>query len=217
MNNILAIDSSTSVLRVGQMAIDGTVIERQNDDRFRHAEFIFQLIDEVLVESKIKKSSLDGLIVSIGPGSFTGLRVGLSSVKALALALEIPLVGISTFSAIAPRLFGEVGPCQMIIPSRRDEYYAGQIESEKFDNKNITIISTDELAPLAKKNRLLPIDCDLSKIIDDKSSIIQPDQFSLTIADYLNSGKSRLKAAVVDEISQLQPLYIQNFPAKSGK
>jgi tRNA threonylcarbamoyl adenosine modification protein YeaZ len=214
---ILAIDSATSTLRVGLSLPAGEVDTAENNDRFRHAEFIFGLIDQLIKKNKIEKSQLTGIVVSTGPGSFTGLRVGMASVKALAIALNIPLVGISAFAAITGRLYQQFGATSVLIPSRRDEYYYAKIDSPQFDNKNIQVLKTADIESLPDKGNLLPIDFDLYKLQLTGFKIIDPKKFAPTINDLILSGQKTLTASGGQDIARLEPLYIQMFPAKPQK
>jgi len=209
---ILGIDSSTSVLKIGLSLPSGKVMSAENRDRYRHAEFIFKLIDDVLKDNDVSKRQLKGIIVSIGPGSFTGLRVGLATVKALALSLGIPLSGVSSFAGIADRLYRNYGTTVVLIPSRRDEYYSGVIDSNQFDDNNIKLLSTKEIANLNKKQNILGIDFDLRKLDLSGFKIIEPEEFSLRIEDTILYGQKWLEISR-NNISELEPLYIQQFPA----
>jgi tRNA threonylcarbamoyl adenosine modification protein YeaZ len=214
---ILAIDSATSTLRVGLSLPTGQVDTAENHDRFRHAEFIFGLIDKLIKKNKIEKSQLTGIIVSTGPGSFTGLRVGMASAKALAISLKVPLVGISAFAAIADRLYEQFGATSVLIPSRRDEYYHAKINSPQFDNKNIQVLKTADIESLSEKGNLMAIDFDLKKIQLTGFKIIDPKKFAPTIDDLIISGQKTLETLGGQNIAHLEPLYIQMFPAKRQK
>jgi tRNA threonylcarbamoyl adenosine modification protein YeaZ len=214
---ILAIDSATSTLRVGLSRPTGQVDTAENHDRFRHAEFIYGLIDQLIRNNKIEKTQLTGMVVSTGPGSFTGLRVGMASAKALAIALNVPLVGISAFAAIAERLFRQFGPTAVLIPSRRDEYYFAKIDSHQFDNKNIQVLKTADIESLPEKGNLLAIDFDLHKLKLAGFRIIEPDEFTPTIDDLILSGQKMMETTGGHNIARLEPLYIQLFPVKSRK
>ncbi len=214
---ILAIDSATSVLRVGLSLPSGEVYSAENRDRFRHAEFIFKLIDDILKKTDSKKSQLTGIVVSTGPGSFTGLRVGLASAKALALSLKLPLVGVSAFSGIAERLYKQFGRTSVLIPSRRDEYYYAVIDSNRFDNDNIRVLKTAEIETLPEKGKILAIDFDLQKLNLPGFRIINPQEFRPHIEDIIMSAQKRLENSEGDDISGLEPLYIQTFPSGAKK
>jgi len=211
---ILGIDSSTSVLRIGLLMPDGKAIFRENEDRFRHAEFIFGLIDEVLQKGGTDKSALDAIVICTGPGSFTGLRVGMASAKGLASALNIPLVGISTYEALAPSIFGSFGSSAIVIPSGRDEFYFGLVDSEKFDINKIAVIRAGDLLSNVEGRGVFLIDSNFGKI--DIPGIKKID-YSYGITDLIRIGLDRLKTKGGDLLSQLEPYYVQNFPLRKNQ
>lgn len=214
---MLAIDCSTSVLRVGLSLEDGKVACLENRGRYRHAEFIFRLIEDLLRQNGVEKAKLSAIIVSTGPGSFTGLRVGMASAKGMAVSLQIPLIGISTFSAIAGRLFEKFGKTGVIVPSRRDEYYFALIESDKFNDRMIRVATIKEIISLAGDINLLGIDIDTDKKNLLDCQFIEADEFTIGIEDFIFRGQQEFESAATNDISRLEPLYIQKFPAKTGR
>jgi len=212
--NLLAIESSTSVLRVG-LSLSGSRFDfLESHDRFHHAEFIFKLISEVLSRNRVGKEQLEGIIVSIGPGSFTGLRIGMAAAKGLAVALRISVVGVSIFSSNAPRLFEQFGPTGMIVPSRRDEFYLGIVETPVFDDSQISVVRKDDLDAHLKGRPLFPLDFEAVNIDSLTSHIISPDQFSPDMADLFRAGGRKLLETGGEDIERLEPLYIQKFPVR---
>lgn len=124
---ILAIETATIVCGAA-LAVDGTIVcEEQIEQKNVHAENIMRLIDNVIHQSNIAPQQLDAIAVSIGPGSFTGLRIGLSVAKGLCFSLEKPLVAVSTLQALAQRAVNAgVVETPYIVPAldaRRDEVY----------------------------------------------------------------------------------------------
>jgi tRNA threonylcarbamoyladenosine biosynthesis protein TsaB len=71
------------------------------DDEMRHAERLFGVVDEVLAAAKIRREDVEAIACDVGPGSFTGVRVGLASAKGMALGLQIPLIGVCGLAAMA--------------------------------------------------------------------------------------------------------------------
>lgn len=125
--NILGIETATMVCGVALMR-DGTVVSEQwLEERSVHAERLFGLIDAVLQEGGVDPRDLDAIAVSIGPGSFTGLRIGLSAAKGFHLALGKPLIAVPTLVALAQRcvpMFGrDEGHIIAALDARRDEVY----------------------------------------------------------------------------------------------
>src|SRR5207247_617489 len=96
----LAVETST--LAGGAALLDGDLVvgEYVLDIRITHSERLMATIDRLLVDAGWSVRDLEGLAVSVGPGSFTGLRIGLSTVKGLALALAIPIAAVPTLDQI---------------------------------------------------------------------------------------------------------------------
>ncbi|MFI3305052.1 MAG: tRNA (adenosine(37)-N6)-threonylcarbamoyltransferase complex dimerization subunit type 1 TsaB [Rikenellaceae bacterium] len=101
MSLILSIESSTSICSVA-IARDGEVIALRESAQGRdHARLVATYADELLKECSIEQSQLDAVAVSKGPGSYTGLRIGVSFAKGLCYGLQIPLIGVSTLESMA--------------------------------------------------------------------------------------------------------------------
>jgi tRNA threonylcarbamoyl adenosine modification protein YeaZ len=215
-NNLLAIDSSGSTLRVGVSCGD-VVTEQTSTDRFRHAEFIFNLIEKALRESGSRQGDLDGLAVSVGPGSFTGLRVGLAAAKGLALALSLPLIGISTFEAIAGKLYEKCGRVLILIPSRRGEYYVYESSDGPVDIGNITVKKSTEIVSIPGLPPVFMTDPNINDVQLKNIGRVDAADFEVSINHYIAAARNRLVDSGGDDIDRLVPLYIQTFPVKPGK
>ncbi len=215
-NNLLAIDSSGSILRVG-VACGDIVTEETSNDRFRHAEFIFNLIEKTIKESSVKKSDLEGLVVSTGPGSFTGLRVGLAAAKGLALALDLPIIGVTVFEELSKPLNGVCGPTTILIPSRRGEYYMYESSNAAFDAKTIRIIKSAELASLPQDQQVYLTEPNISDPQLKAMNHLTSDDFAVTTGLYIKAGREKLLEFGGDDIDRLVPLYIQTFPVRPRK
>lgn len=99
---ILVLDTATRTPVVAVAAADGTVMaERHWQSRHRHGEELLGRIEEALAEIGAGRRDLTGVVVGTGPGSFTGLRIGLATAKTIAYALAIRIVGVSSTRAIA--------------------------------------------------------------------------------------------------------------------
>jgi tRNA threonylcarbamoyladenosine biosynthesis protein TsaB len=113
--------------------------------RANYAEIILPLIDAVLSRRGLAVGELSGLAISIGPGSFTGLRIGLSTVKGLAYGSETPLVGIPTLRAHAARARGWRGLICSFLDARKNEVYAALFRS---GGVNVDRLTEDFVAPV---------------------------------------------------------------------
>ncbi|NOZ33247.1 MAG: tRNA (adenosine(37)-N6)-threonylcarbamoyltransferase complex dimerization subunit type 1 TsaB [Alphaproteobacteria bacterium] len=115
-----------------------------------HAEIIVSQIEALLAKAGLAYSDIGRLSTTTGPGSFTGLRVGLSVVKALGLALKVPVLGVPTLVALS--LGGpEKQEFLVLVDARRDEFYLQRFSSPGIPANDIQIISrghlTDEIGP----------------------------------------------------------------------
>lgn len=100
MRAVLALDTSGPVTCVA-VSRDGEIFEEENRDLASHAEDLSELVKGVLSKAGVAPAELAGLVVGSGPGSFTGLRIGLGFMKGMALALELPLRAVSSMHAMA--------------------------------------------------------------------------------------------------------------------
>ncbi|HYS17822.1 MAG TPA: tRNA (adenosine(37)-N6)-threonylcarbamoyltransferase complex dimerization subunit type 1 TsaB [Candidatus Binatia bacterium] len=120
---VLAVETST--LSGGAALLDGELVvgEYSLDVRVTHSERLMAAIDRLLSDASWTVADLEGLAVAVGPGSFTGLRVGLSTVKGLALALSIPVAAVPTLDAMAAMLPFAALPVCPVLDARKREVY----------------------------------------------------------------------------------------------
>lgn len=123
---VLAVETST--LAGGVALLDGErlVTEYLLDVRVTHSERLMATIDRVLADARWAAGDLEGLAVAIGPGSFTGLRIGIGTVKGLAFALALPVAAVPTLDAFAAGLPFVALPVCPVIAARRGEVYASR-------------------------------------------------------------------------------------------
>ena len=128
---ILCLETSTTNCSVA-IAVDGEIIALQedNNNKYSHAEKLHSFIDQVLAESGTLKSSLEAIAVSKGPGSYTGLRIGVSAAKGLCFAIDVPLIAIPTLEALAHQAVTENGCIIPMLDARRLEVYAAVFSSD---------------------------------------------------------------------------------------
>jgi tRNA threonylcarbamoyl adenosine modification protein YeaZ len=107
---ILAIDTSAAQCAVALIGAGDPVAERQPMER-GHAEHLFPMIESVLATAGATYSGLSRIAVCTGPGSFTGVRIGVAAARGLALGRGIPVIGISRFEAVAAEAGGPVAVC----------------------------------------------------------------------------------------------------------
>lgn len=131
---ILAISTSSSNASVSLLEDDKLIKELNISDQRTHSEKLMPLIEELLKTTNLQLSQVNLIACDIGPGSFTGIRIGVASVKAMAEAKEIPVVGVSSLEALAYNVRGFDYICS-IIDARNNQVYSAIF------NKNYELIS----------------------------------------------------------------------------
>jgi len=146
-NYILHIETATKVCSVA-LSMNGiqVALKETNSDQFIHGEVLNLYIEEVLIEAKIDIQNLSAISISSGPGSYTGLRIGVSTVKGLCYALGIPLISIPTLEAyfsIAKQTYKDKVICVML-DARRMEVYSQVWRSDGLILKPLSADILDE-------------------------------------------------------------------------
>ncbi|MEJ6792355.1 MAG: tRNA (adenosine(37)-N6)-threonylcarbamoyltransferase complex dimerization subunit type 1 TsaB [Lacinutrix sp.] len=128
---ILNIETSTTNCSVS-LSKNGETLHLKEDysSNYSHAERLHVFIDDTLSNAKIDRSQLNAIAVSKGPGSYTGLRIGVSAAKGLCYALDIPLISISTLEALAHQVKVDNGVVVPMLDARRMEVYSAIFSSE---------------------------------------------------------------------------------------
>jgi tRNA threonylcarbamoyladenosine biosynthesis protein TsaB len=120
---ILAIETATSWQSIAILDENQVVAQREQDASGAHGTLLLPAIDRLLMETRVRLNDLDALACSAGPGSFTGIRVGLATCLGLRAASGLPLVLVPTLEAMAWDVNSSVFPICPIVTSRRGELY----------------------------------------------------------------------------------------------
>src|SRR6056297_505547 len=129
---ILGIDTATKQCSVALSNNEGILASKSGIGRAAHNEKLSGFIDTVMRESEVEYSQLNGIAVNIGPGSFTGLRIGLSTAKGLAFPHDIPILPISAFTILQESAISQESKFLLFIRSHKDNIYY-QIHNSKSD------------------------------------------------------------------------------------
>lgn len=143
---ILALDTSTDACTVSLVGEPGPAHEITIPVRTGHAGSLLPLIDELFSLSPIAKEDIDLIAVGIGPGSFTGIRIGIATAKGLALALDRPLAGVNTLDALARGALPSSLPMMPVIDARKSEIFCALYAPEGSSLTKPLNIRPEELA-----------------------------------------------------------------------
>jgi len=222
---ILALDTSTLVSSVAVAAPEKLLAELTLETRLTHSETLMPHIQQVLAMADLDKKDLEAVAVSIGPGSFTGLRIGLASAKGMAYALDIPLIGVPTMEALAcqcpvpgiyavPLVDAQKGNAYMAVYAWED----GQL----VEKQPVEVLSIDEcLARCGTLDRpvLLLGDAAVKKVAGRKElprgvQIALPHIVMPRAAGTALLGLRRLAAGQVGSVMDMEPVYIRRSEAE---
>ena len=128
---VLGIETSTPTCSVALVDDDRVCAHTMLDLGIHHSAHLFPMIQRVLGDRGVGLSDLDGIAVSSGPGSFTGVRIGAASAKAICMSMGLPLVGVSTLAGLAYSFASEGTPICAMLDARRNQVYIGQYECVK--------------------------------------------------------------------------------------
>ena len=131
MSKILCLETATTNCSVCVAAAGQVIaIKEENTANYSHAEQLHVFIDDVLEEASLKLSDLDAIAVSKGPGSYTGLRIGVSAAKGLCFSLDIPLISIPTLESMANHVILPEGAVVIpVLDARRMEVYSAVFDA----------------------------------------------------------------------------------------
>jgi tRNA threonylcarbamoyladenosine biosynthesis protein TsaB len=157
---ILAFDTATRATTVALELADGERLEARDDpapgERPRHAAALLPLADELLDRAGLGFADLGLLAVGIGPGTFTGLRIGIATARALAQALSIPIVGVSTLQSLALNARGTPGvdTVAAVLDARRGEAFAAAWPIDGLERPERALVRAAAFDPEALAHRL---------------------------------------------------------------
>ena len=126
---ILSVSTSSNIASVAINDNGKNIIELNIDNNKTHSETLIPLLNELFHKSNLKLSDINLIACDVGPGSFTGIRIGIASVKAIAESINIPIVSVSSLEALAYNVDLECNTICSLIDARNNQVYAGIFDS----------------------------------------------------------------------------------------
>jgi tRNA threonylcarbamoyladenosine biosynthesis protein TsaB len=151
--NILAFDTALQGCSVGVCA-HGKVFTKAEPMTSGQGEKLVPMINEVLAEARLTFKEIDAIVTTLGPGAFTGLRIGLSAAKAFGLSLDKPVFGITTLQALALQYAKErsqAHPLAVILESKREDFYFQTFSNDAKPDSDARAISGAEITKIVSK------------------------------------------------------------------
>ena len=219
---VLNIETATTNCSVS-LSKDGEtlVLKEDNSAAYSHAETLHVFIDDALKSAQIKPSEIDAVAVSKGPGSYTGLRIGVSAAKGLCFALNKPLIAINTLESLARQLKIENGFIVSMLDARRMEVYAAIYTSTLALYREIKaeILTEESYSALLKTNKVYFIGSGVEKT---KALIQHPNAVFITgklpsANEMAFLSELKYKKSDIEDVAYFEPYYLKDFIALKKK
>ncbi len=205
---VLGVDTSTDHLGVG-LADDGKIIFEDTLNAVQeHASQIIGMIDAVLSQAGVAKENLGGIAIADGPGSFTGLRIGMAAAKGMALALNIPIVGVSTFEVVARRLLSEYDHFWLTAMVRKGELYICRVVKNSDVRGSIELISQEGLPQKIASEPVGIIGREPDGWQELIINRIPADKLSVSGGELAMYGGELISDGKIADLASLEPFYI---------
>lgn len=219
---ILNIETATTNCSVSLSKNSETIVLKEdNDKNYSHAERLHIIIDSVLKTAQIRAEQLAAIAVSKGPGSYTGLRIGVSAAKGLAYALNKPLIAVSTLQALAQQVEIENGVIVAMLDARRLEVYSAVFNTDynQIRETQAQILDEDAFTEYLNQGKVYFIGSGVEKtktLINHPNAVFIDDKLpSANEMGLLSYGK--YKNENTEDVAYFEPYYLKDFVALKPK
>ncbi|MFT4669494.1 MAG: tRNA threonylcarbamoyladenosine biosynthesis protein TsaB [Flavobacteriaceae bacterium] len=216
MASILCIETATTNCSVA-LSVNGSVavLVEDNSNKYSHAERLHIFIEQVLNEAEIDKSTLDAIAVSKGPGSYTGLRIGVSAAKGLCFALDIPLISIPTLDSLALQVRPNKGMIVSMLDARRMEVYSAVFSSEgnQVRDTQAEILIETSFTQYLEQEPVLFIGTGVEKfepICQHKNATFLNDKLP-SAYQMAELAEAKYKISDIENVAYFEPYYLKDF------
>lgn len=222
MAYILNIETSTTNCSVSLSNQGETLVLKEDyGNGYSHAEKLHVYIKEALKEAKINSEQLQAIAVSKGPGSYTGLRIGVSAAKGLAYALNIPLISVSTLQALAKQVEADYGLIVPMLDARRLEVYSAifDINNRLVRKIEAQILDENSFEEQLKIGKVFFIGDGVAKtktLLSHANAIFIENK--LPSADQMSAlSFDKYKKSDIEDVAYFEPYYLKDFVALKPK
>ena len=222
---ILCLETATPVCSVALNENCCTIALRETEGQNAHSEKITNFIREAMETAKIDYRQLDAVAVSKGPGSYTGLRIGVSTAKGICYAADLPLMAIDTLEAMAygmkEKLSSQIAENDLLIPmidARRMEVYAAIFDAKlnKIQDTAALVIDENSFEELQKDHHLWLFGDGapkLKKVFENQTNISIIEGFKPSAAFMRPLAEKALREKDLVDVAYFEPFYLKDFVA----
>lgn len=224
MAYILHLETSTKQCSVA-LAHKGELLASRIllNDSFSHSEKLHLFISEVLQEAKLKSADLDAVAVSKGPGSYTGLRIGVAAAKGLCFGLDIPLIALNALKILAQASAEQ--NIDYIIPmmdARRMEVYTAVFDSRRnwVEDTSALVLSRDSFKELLKDQTVLVLGDGAQKFKElnpEINAVFPSEIFYPKAVDMTPLAWEKFNSQAFESLAYFEPFYLKDFQTTPPK
>ncbi|KLI41076.1 peptidase [Brachyspira hyodysenteriae] len=227
--NILAFDTVSSSFSIALQKDDNSIIEYNKEYVRNHNEEILPVLNNFLKENNISLDKIDYIVLGIGPGSFTALRIAFATVKTICYAKNIPIIGISSLDTLYENIRDYDGIKASMIDARKGSIYTDIYSGNKKIKENLDL-TYDEfiniINSIENDNKILTLcgdgfyknrDYFLEKLINYKINDLDKSFNIIKASNSIKLSIPKIKSNNFDNIFNLLPLYLRNSEAENKK
>lgn len=224
MSLILNIDTSTSVCSVALSKNGQLTALKENNEGLNHSLLLGTYVQEILKENHIDMHNLDAVAISMGPGSYTGLRIGVSMAKGLCFGAGKPLIAINTLQALAQAVSAKINEdalyCPMIDARRMEVYTAF------FDRANHTVVDTK--AEIIDENSFAGLLAEhktyffgngsdkIKNVLKSENAVFLPG-IETSAVNLIQLAEQKYRDGQFEDVAYFEPFYLKDFIATIPK
>lgn len=220
---ILGIETATTTGSVALLSEAGVIAQYSLNIEVKHSERLMATIDRVLSDARLTLADVGGIAVSIGPGSFTGLRVGLATAKGLAFAAGKPLAAVPTLRALAWNLPFAASPICPLLDAKKKEVYAALY---RFEGASLVQLREERVIPLVELLKSLDgttvftgdgasrFRAEIAGVLGERALFAPPAAALPSAATVAGIGLGMINQGATSDADQLVPMYLRRPEAE---
>ena len=226
--NILAFDTVSSSFSIA-LKSDDSIIEINKENIKNHNSELIPILDDFLKENKLSLDNIDCIILGIGPGSFTSIRIAFATIKSICYAKNIKIIGVSSLESLYQNIKSFDGLKLALIEARKGNVYANIYKDDKKIKENLDLTYNeiiDLIDSISNKNEIITLCGDgfyknkeffLESLKNYKINDLDNSFNIIKASNLILLSESRIKAGNFDDIFSLSPLYLRKSEAENKK
>ena len=223
MARILNLETATTNCSVSISENDTTILLKENNAvEYSHSEQLHVFIKEILEEASLSFSDLDAVAVSKGPGSYTGLRIGVSAAKGLCFSLDIPLISVPTLQSMARQV--KVEKNEVVIPvldARRMEVYSSvyDLNYKEIRETKAEIIDPSSFSDYSKYDKVYVVGSGASKCEEtlQYSNFVFDSELMPSANEMAVIAHDKFQKQLFEDVAYFEPYYLKDFVLQGKK